>query len=250
MSRIVVLLPPSEGKAAGGDGPLFDPGSGAFSELGSARRKVAKALRRRDFDAAAELGVGGVTLVAAIAANRTIARASTMPALHRYTGVLYDALGYAGLPAAARRRLDRDVVIVSGLLGAVAGGDPVPPYKLPIGARVPELGRLVAFWKPRLAPVLTRHLADAVVWDLLPGAHASAVPTALGRTRWKVAVFRERAGRRTSVSHDNKSVKGALARTLIAEQVEDPHALVGWEGPAGYRIDGVRDGTLELVTRD
>jgi cytoplasmic iron level regulating protein YaaA (DUF328/UPF0246 family) len=247
---IAVLLPPSEGKSSGGDGRVFDPYEGAFGALGAGRRKVVKALRARAFDATRELGVSGASLLAAMNANKAIAGAATCPALRRYTGVLYDALAYPTLSPQLQAALDRDVVIVSGLLGVVAGGDAVPPYKLPIGARLPDVGRLAAFWKPRIAPQLGRHVDGAVVWDLLPGAHAAAVPAQLGRIRWRVTVLRERDGRRATVSHDNKAVKGALARVLVAEQLTDPAALDGWEGPGGYRVDAVRGEFVEIVTRD
>jgi cytoplasmic iron level regulating protein YaaA (DUF328/UPF0246 family) len=250
VTSIVVLLPPSEGKAAGGDGPTYDPAEGVFGALAAGRRKVAKALRARSFDAAGQLGVGGVSLAAALAANKTLERAPTLPALQRYTGVLYEALGYHALSPPLQRCLERDVVIISGLLGVVAGGDAVPPYKVPIGARMPALGRLNTFWKPRIAPLLTRHVVDAVVWDLLPGAHAAVLPAQLGRVRWRVTVLRERDGQRSSVSHDNKAVKGALTRVLVADEITDPHQLDGWEGPGGYRVDRVHDNVVEIVTRD
>jgi cytoplasmic iron level regulating protein YaaA (DUF328/UPF0246 family) len=250
VTSIVVLLPPSEGKAAGGDGPPYDPAEGTFGALAAGRRKVAKALRARSFDAAGQLGVGGASLASARAANKAIERALTLPALRRYTGVLYDALGYDGLPRTLQRRLERDVVIVSGLLGVGAGGDAVPPYKVPIGARTPDLGRLNSFWKPRVAPLLVRHVEDAVVWDLLPGAHAAAMPAQLGRVRWKVAVLRDRHGQRSTVSHDNKAVKGALTRALVADEITDPHQLDGWAGPGGYRVDRVYGDVVEIVTRD
>ena len=42
----IVLLPPSEGKADGGTGPPWTPGSISFPELDASRRKVAAALKR------------------------------------------------------------------------------------------------------------------------------------------------------------------------------------------------------------
>lgn len=249
MPDVVVLLPPSEGKAAGGSGESFDPATGEFGELSRARRGVVQGLRRRDFDAS-QLKVSGAALAAARSANRSIIGAPTLPALSRYTGVLYAELGYAALPVSLQRDLERNVLVISGLLGVAAGDDPVPAYKLPIGASVPRLGRLAAYWKPRLASVLIGRLSNSVVWDLLPGAYAAAVPRSLGTAHWRVAVLRERGGRRVSVSHDNKAVKGALARTLVAEQIRRPEELAGWVGPGGYRVESVSPGNVvELITR-
>ena len=89
----------------------------------------------------------GKALVAATAANRAVAKAPTLPAIERYTGVLYDALDHRSLSAAHRRRLDASVVIFSGLWGAVMPADPIPDYKLKMGAALPPLGKLSTWWR-------------------------------------------------------------------------------------------------------
>lgn len=246
MTRLVVLLPPSERKAEGGDGPRRP---GAFAALEPPRARVRKALRRRDFEPSV-LGVGPGPQRAAMAQNRAVDAAPCLPALRRYTGVLYAALDHAGAPPALRRSLERDVVVVSGLWGLLRGDDPVPAYKLPIGAAVPTLGRLARWWRPRLTPVLAEHVRGAVVWNLLPAAYAAAVGPLDGAAAvWTLRVLREAAGHRAVVGHDNKTVKGALTRVLVADQLAGPEALDGWEGPGGYRVAGVTDGVVELVAR-
>jgi len=251
-----LLLPPSEGKAPGGDGPPYDPAAGGFPRLRSAREKVRKGLRHREFDAVGQLGVKGVALAGALAINRSIAGSPTLPALRRYTGVLYDALGYDTLEPAERDRLDEEVLVVSGLLGLVRGGDPVPNYKAPMGAAVPGAGRLASYWKPCLAKELARDLGDAVVWDLLPGIHAAAAPIPSTAVHWKVRVLREKNGRLMTVSHENKTIKGALARVISVQRLTDPAALSGWTGPGGYRVRSStepaagRPGVVELVASE
>lgn len=242
MSLPWVLLPPSEGKASGGDGAPYDPVSGAFTELAPARRAVERALRSRDFDAAGQLKVTGRALQAAVAANRSLRGAGTLPALRRYTGVLYQALDYPGRTAQLRGRLDRQLLVVSGLLGLLRGDDPVPGYKVPIGAALPGLGRLATYWKPRLARPLAGLLAGQVVWDLLPAAHAAAVQLPPEARRWQVVVQREVGGRRRTVAHENKAVKGALAAALVAGGHTHPDQLDGWEGPGGYHVAEVQAG--------
>ena len=232
-ARPLLLLPPSERKAEGGRGAPWEDLPTAFEELRTARKEVA---------AAAGLAVDG----------------PTMPALQRYTGVLYDALDLPGLPAPVRRRALASTLVVSGLGGLLAGGDPVPLYKLPIGTAVPGLGGLAAWWRPRLSALLDARLAGAVVWDLLPGAHAAAWRAgATWRARWVVRVLREDpvTGARSVVSHDNKAAKGALARHVVLTGARGPDALDGWEGPGGYALDagsssyGPRGGVLDLVRR-
>lgn len=247
MTRIVVLLPPSERKAVGGDGGSRQPGT--FPSLERDRQRVRKALRRRDFDASTQLGVGPEATRAAMVLNRSADDAPCLSALRRYTGVLYESLAYVEAPAPLQRALERDVVVVSGRWGLLRGDDPVPAYKLPIGATVPTLGRLASWWRPRLTPVLAEYVRGAVVWNLLPAAYAAALGPVDGAAAvWTIRVLRDTGGRRSVVGHDNKSVKGALARALVAAQMSGPDGLDGWLGPTGYRVTGVHGGQVELVS--
>ena len=89
----VILLPPSEGKAQGGEGPGWAAGTMVDGALDRSRRDVLRAAR---------------------AAGATPRRAPTLPAMARYTGVLYQELAWSTLPAAARRRGPTQVRTVSG----------------------------------------------------------------------------------------------------------------------------------------
>jgi cytoplasmic iron level regulating protein YaaA (DUF328/UPF0246 family) len=209
---IAVLLPPSEGKAEGGSGPPWRPGTGVLPALDDARAEVLAALG------------GGV------------AEAPTMPALHRYTGVLYRELDAASLPPAARRRLRSTVLIASGLWGVVGPSDPIPDYRLKMGARLPGLGTLSTWWRPRLTEALAPRLRGRVVWDLLPQEHAAAWdPGAVPVARRVTVRFVTAEGR--TVSHWNKLLKGALVRHLAVTGLADPEGLADFAHPAGYRLD-------------
>jgi cytoplasmic iron level regulating protein YaaA (DUF328/UPF0246 family) len=211
---VLVLLPPSEGKAPGGDGPPLDLEGLSFPALQPVRRRLVTALerlaRRRPAQLAAALGLSErqrdqVTLDAALTTSPTV------PALARYTGVLYDELGYASLTGAARRRADSSLVVASALFGLLRPRDPVPAYRLSGGTVLPGLGGLAPVWRPVVEPELAA--ATGLVVDLRSGAYAALarVPGAV-----QVRVLRDADGRRTVVSHDNKYTKGRLARALCA----------------------------------
>ena len=68
--------------------------------------------------------------------------------------MLYEALDLATLPPAAQRAARRSVLISSGLWGAVRLTDRIPPYRCPIGARLPGVGALSAYWRSALGPAL------------------------------------------------------------------------------------------------
>ena len=253
----LVLLPPSEGKAAGGEGPAWSRGSMAI-DLDERRQKVlgalASAMRRSEADRRRLLGVKGAALAAASAANRSAATSPTMPAIERYTGVLYEALDHRSLSAAQRRRLDASVLILSGLWGLVAPDDPIPDYKLKMGASLGRLGTLSAWWRGELSARLAEVARDRIVWNLLPNEHAAAWNAPDDMRQWSVRFLEPgRHGALTTVSHRNKLLKGALVRFLLAHPATGPGELERWQHPMGFRYDPSMDDeranttTLSLV---
>lgn len=218
MPQPLLLLPPSEGKAAGGTGPVWARGT----------------MRDRALDRHRH-----VVLTAARAEGATARGAPTLPAVERYSGVLYRELDWPSLSAPARARGGAQVRIASGLWGLVAPEDPIPHYRLKASARVGGLGVLARWWRPRLAPVLAELTAGRVVWDLLPIEHARM-------TSWPVDGAEAPAQRITvrfvdvggrTVSHWNKLLKGALVRWVLTSRPGTAADLVGFEHPLGYRLD-------------
>jgi cytoplasmic iron level regulating protein YaaA (DUF328/UPF0246 family) len=224
---LVILLPPSEGKAPGGGG-RFRTGSGTFGRaLRGSRDEVVAALAAADGGDAKLLGAAGRHLEQALHANRLVAagRAPALPAVERYTGVVHGHAALADVPAGAD-----GVVILSGLLGLVAPGDPVPDYRLKMGASLPPLGKLSTWWRPRLSPVLNRRLAEQAVVDLLPQEHAAAWAPAPRRYASLHRVrFRDAGG--AVAGHDAKAAKGLLARYLLTSPLPVAEALAEFRHP-------------------
>ena len=213
-----ILLPPSEGKAPGGRGRPWRAGRSALPALDDARSTVLDALAARGDD---------------------VRGASTRLAIDRYTGVLYQHLDWASLPSSAKALGTRTMLIASGLWGLSSPRDPLPYYRLKMGASLPPLGKLSTWWRPHLTGALTERLAGRVVWDLLPNEHAAAWTPAEVPARRRVTVrFVDAQGR--TVSHWNKLLKGALVRHLLTERPTGPEDLAGWAHPSGYRVDPER----------
>ncbi len=244
MPTPLILLPPSEGKADGGDGPCWADADQSFPDLADHRRQMVTALQEAMSGSPQArsklLGVGAAKAEEATATNLAVDSAPTLPAIERYTGVLYDALDYPSLPASVRRGVGRQVVIFSGLWGAVRPADSIPDYKLKMGARLPGLGRPARFWKPALTAALAE-AASGTVWDLLPNEHAAAWDPAIAGRRIRVRFLDDvvKNGERTlvTVSHWNKLLKGALVRHVVEHGLDDPESLVDFDHPEGYRYD-------------
>jgi cytoplasmic iron level regulating protein YaaA (DUF328/UPF0246 family) len=232
---VLVLLPPSEGKADGGAGPPLDLGALSFPGLTPVRTRLVDALERAARCQPAQLRQAlGLSERQAgeVAKNAALRTSPTLPALRRYTGVVYDNLDYASLRGPAKRRADASLVVASALFGLLRPRDLVPAYRLSGGTTLPGVGGLTPVWRPVLEAELARH--RGLVVDLRSGAYTSLarVPAAV-----EVRVLREHAGRRTVVSHDNKWTKGKLARALCEQGAKTPSDVAAIAEPLADTLD-------------
>lgn len=229
---MLILLPPSESKAADGDGPPLEVEGLSFPGLTKTRSRVLAAVERlcagREERARQVLGLSPGQ-VEEIARNRELRTAPTLPASRLYTGVLYDNLDLATLDP---DRAARSILIFSGLWGALRVADRVPAYRLAMGVKLPRLGALAAVWRPVLTSALP---ADGLIIDMRSAPYAAAWrPEAV-----KVRVFREHEGRRTVVSHMAKATRGAVARALLQNAADPttPEELVKTLVDLGYAAE-------------
>ncbi|WP_275464919.1 peroxide stress protein YaaA [Streptomyces noursei] len=245
---MLVLLPPSEGKAAGGSGKPLDLETLSLPGLTAARAEVlAELVELCVADAAKAQEVLGLSegLKGEVAKNAGLRTAGARPAGEIYTGVLYDALGLASLDAAARKRAERSLLVFSGLWGAVRIGDRIPSYRCSMGVKLPGLGALGAYWRGPMAEVLPAAAGDGLVLDLRSAAYATAWKPkgeVAGRTA-TVRVLQSKivngVEKRSVVSHFNKATKGRLVRDLLVAGHEpaDPAELVTALGELGYVVE-------------
>ena len=247
---MLVLLPPSETKAIGGDGAPLVLEELSFSELTRTRERVQRALvglSQSPTRAAKVLGLGA-RQQDEVVRNQQLLEAPTMPAIRRYTGVLYDSLDYASLRKSERARADARLAVGSALFGVVRASDPIPAYRLSGDARLPRLGTLGSVWKPALGPVLADVARDELVVDLRSGAYRSLAPVDDAVT---VRVLTERPdGSRSVVSHFNKATKGVLARLLARSSREcaDVADVLRVARRGGLRVEQVDDRSLDVIT--
>ena len=243
---MLVLLPPSETKHGGGDGPPLSLDALSFPELVPLRKVLLDELVELAGDVPASRAALGISprQDAEIARNAAVWTAPTMPALQRYTGVLYDALDVATLRGAGAARARARLVVGSALFGLLRAGDPVPAYRFSAGSALPGRPTPAARWRPVLDPVLAALAAAETVVDLRSGSYA-----ALGRVPGAVTVnvlAQRPDGTRTVVSHFNKAHKGRLARALAVTRAEpaDAAAVAAVARRAGMRVE--RTGTTHL----
>ena len=153
-----------------------------------------------------------------------------LPALARYTGVAFQALDAATLPPEAWMQ----VFILSNLRGLVRGDEPVPPYKLKLGA----IPGLKAHWRKAL-PAQLEAMPEGAVWALLPGDVADLLK-GWARPRHTVEILNAH-GR--AVSHFSKKYRGLVARWLLTHQQGDPRKVLKGRIP-GCQWAGVDENEL------
>ncbi|MFD3444014.1 YaaA family protein [Microbacteriaceae bacterium 4G12] len=244
-----ILLPPSETKRDGGDGAPLDVRALAFPKLNTRRRAVLKAVRElaRDRDASMAALKIGPKLAAEVDRNRAVTRSPTMPAIDRYTGVLYDALNAAELPQDARRFAADRVFVHSALLGPVGALDGIPAYRLSHDSRLPGLP-LRAHWSTAVAGVLDDR--DDLLLDLRSEGYAGLGPAPRRSGSVYLRVVTEGAdGVARALNHFNKHAKGAFTRALLehGEDFASVEHLVAWAADAGLRLRAGAPGELELI---
>ncbi|MBW8825530.1 MAG: peroxide stress protein YaaA [Acidobacteria bacterium] len=224
---MIVLVPPSEGKAEGGP-DHFDPGSGAFGpSLAGQRCAVIGAVMTdvtRNDGPRRLFGTTGPLAERATQAFQllTTSSAAALPAWRRYTGVVWTHLEPATLSPARRRQL----VVPSALMGLAAGDDPVPDYRLKLSVSTRVTGRLDRWWRDAVTAALITHGRGAIV-DLLPTEHAATIDwSELGKQRKVVRVSFVSGTGTGAAGHGAKAVKGILARRLLTDGLA---AMPGFE---------------------
>ncbi|WP_459986674.1 peroxide stress protein YaaA [Nocardioides sp. AN3] len=252
------MLPPSEGKYAPSRGSSLDLDALSLPMLTKARGAVLDALVdlcTGDPTAAADtLGVPK-TQPELIGLNARLRTAPTARADRIYTGVLYDALAFDTLSAAARRRASSRILVTSSLFGLVSPADRIPSYRLSGDAVLPALGGVASHWRSHLDDAARDALGTGLLVDLRSGTYAAfwrPSPDLAARVA-TVRVLHEVGGVRKVVSHFNKATKGRITRAMLEAGAapRTPGALadvlrdLGWTveagapGKAGTQLDVV-----------
>ncbi|RMI44410.1 peroxide stress protein YaaA [Streptomyces triticirhizae] len=260
---MLVLLPPSEGKAGASRGRPLAWESLSLPALTEARARVLDELVELcSGDPSKAREVLGLSEGQSdeVARNARLVTAPTAPAGAVYTGVLYDALGLASLSPAAKRRAGKALLVFSGLWGALRIGDRIPAYRCSGGVKLPGLGPLAGHWRGPLGEVLPEVAGGGPVLDLRSAAYAALWhPTGeLAERTLTVRVLQERmvngTPKRSVVSHFNKATKGRLVRDLLEAGPLPRRAglVAGALRELGYRVeeDPAAPGRLDVVVTE
>jgi len=244
-----VLLPPSETKRDGGESDRsLDLGVLRHPELTPQRRTAVAALKKLSHNLAAStaaLGLGP-TQAFEVDRNRALETSPVMPAIDRYTGVLFDGIAAETLTPAQRDWVIEHVLINSALFGLVGAGDDIPAYRLSHDSRLPELP-LKRHWRAANAAVLAA--TPGLILDLRSESYAALGPLPVHDDAHYLRVVTQTAsGQKKALTHFNKKGKGVFVRELAEAGLdhESADSLLEWAASAGIRLDRGKPGELEL----
>ena len=229
---------------------MLDLDALAFPQLNEQRALVIAALEELSTDAAAAARVLklGATQLGDIADNARVLTAPTMPAVDRYTGVLYDALGAASLDSTARTWIGRHVLIHSAPLGPVGALDRIPTYRLGAATSLPGVPPLRRLWAAAVSTAIGQS-APRFVLDLRSEAYVGLGPVPASVPSAYVRIVSEAEnGAVRALNHFNKHTKGALVRRLAVERprVSSRAGFMRWADAGGLRVREGSSGEIEL----
>ena len=251
---VLILLPPSEGKSSPSGKARLDLDSLVFADhLGTRRAELIAALEKLasgpQKKAIEALGIS-TGQAGEIARDAELTSSPVAAASRVYTGVLYDRLDFSSLPATGKRRASKSLLISSALWGFLAPGDRIPYYRFSMGARLPKIGGLPAFWRESLAEAMNEAGHDeegGIVLDMRSGSYSAAWKPKRARLV-TVRGFTETGGKRKAISHMAKAVRGDVARVALSARSmpKDLETLAGLLEKEGMKVE-LTEKTLDII---
>lgn len=220
-------------------GPRLSLSSLGWSGLEAVRREVLNALVELCASSPARARTAlRVTARQAslIDANVHLRSAPTAPAIQVYSGVLYEALDFASLPATARARGAQRIAIASALWGLVRPNDRIPAYRFSADSRLPGLSPLPQIWGPPLEAAISQE--RGLIVDLRSSVYEklAPIPATCTQRAVRLRILQDRGGRLSVVSHHNKATKGRITAALLrtAKEPTSASALAAQLRVLGY----------------
>lgn len=209
--KIIFLIPPSEGKNL-----WWKRWKEKLSFLFEKPIDIAQNATQKDLKCSGKRYEQGIEL------NTNIMWWEKLPAIERYSGVMYNAINYEGMSALWKTYFQEHFLILSGMYGIVTPQDLIGNYKLPI-----ETNWLYKFWGDIVTSTLNELQADVIV-DFLPGAYKKMIQwDKIKSTIVQIDFFQKKDGELKKLTHGVKKVKGEYIHDICEKMIHDIHDLKG-----------------------
>ena len=236
---MLILLPPSETKREGGEALPLDVTRLRFPSLTATRRRILREVRTLARDEAASVKALKLSprQLPDVERNRRVTVSETMPAIDRYTGVIFDALDAPSLTAEARSFAASHLVIQSALFGPIGAMDEIPAYRLSHDSKLPGV-HLAKTWAPLVPTEIGAD--DELVLDCRSEGYVALSPLTGRSNSWFLRIVTESAdGSVRALNHFNKKSKGLVTRALLlhARDLKSIEEVIAVVRAAGMRME-------------
>jgi cytoplasmic iron level regulating protein YaaA (DUF328/UPF0246 family) len=176
-------------------------------------------------------------------ANNVFRDAELMPAINRYTGVLYSATNVSMWTTEQRDWAATHVYIHSALFGIISSADQIPVYRLSYDTKV--AGRaLKEYWGAQVGDALGEMAAGDWILDCRSAGYRELAPIPADIPSASLDVVSSNGGK--ALNHFNKIHKGELVAAFVADSPDlaTPEDLVNWSNSVGIDLRH----TLDSIT--
>ena len=224
-----ILIPPSEGKAK-----IQRPQNILFQDTKFVYDRYVKQVVRLlnlidNEDLRSIYGTSQEKSILFHRQNQAIFKEKCVPAIERYTGVVYENIGWSDLSKKAKEYMQDHILIFSGLFGMVEPLTLIPNYKLKMNVL-----SLQHHWRPILTETLNK---EKLIIDLLPQVHRKAYTPNKNVLKVDFSVIKK--GKKVAAGHFGKAVKGQFIKYLAENNVKSKKDFNGFEYD-GFKWDGVQ----------
>lgn len=231
-----LLLPPSETKLKGGH-PHTGLPTLSFPVQNAGRLDLLVALetwcRDSPAEAAKALKLGPKSIEEL--ANNVFVDAPLMPAIDRYTGVLYSATGVEDWTAEQRAWAADHLFIHSSLFGIVSSADEIPAYRLSHDSKVCGVP-LKDYWLGQVSEAIREMAAGDWVLDCRSEGYRNLAPIPDDVPSAYLEVVSAEGGK--ALNHFNKIHKGNVVRKFVesAPVIATSADLAVWGAQQGFAL--------------
>lgn len=148
--------------------------------------------------------------------NKNIEKWEILPAIERYSWVMYNAIDYDGMSKVWKRYFENNFMILSGMYGILSAQDTIGNYKLPV-----ETKWLYKFWWDTITKTLDSLEADYIV-DMLPRSYAKMIDwKCLRAQKVRVSFLHNKEWILKKITHGVKKVKWEYINRLCEKEVDN-----------------------------
>ena len=168
-------------------------------------------------------------------ANNVFDGAPVLPAIDRYTGVLYSATGVAYWTSVERDWAATTIFIHSSLLGVISSADPIPNYRLSYDSKVAGVS-LRNVWSDTASTAIAEMAAGDWVLDCRSEGYRALAPVPPEVESRFLEVVSAAGGK--ALNHFNKIHKGELVQKLVSARphLPTPESFAEWGIGVGLNV--------------